>query len=53
MCWVQADSSIARFGRDGMLTNVDQQYFATIGVADDEMQMDKQQYYAESDPAKK
>ncbi|KIY00141.1 uncharacterized protein Z520_03826 [Fonsecaea multimorphosa CBS 102226] len=28
-------------------------YFATIGVADDEMQMDKQQFYGEADPSKK
>ena len=27
-----------------------EQYFATIGVADDEMQMDKQQFYSESKP---
>jgi len=28
-------------------------YFATIGVADDEMQMDKQQYYGDSESSKK
>ncbi|OAL35681.1 hypothetical protein AYO20_05062 [Fonsecaea nubica] len=28
-------------------------YFATIGVADDEMQMDKKQFYGDADPSKK
>ncbi|OAP58080.1 hypothetical protein AYL99_07170 [Fonsecaea erecta] len=28
-------------------------YFATIGVADDEMQMDKQQFYGDADPTAK